>query len=72
MDYLLHDHGRLQFQELQKNMPDSIGERNYLVNVGLGIKSVRRHITLHGFVFYIKYFFQSDWGVTRQFGLIVK
>ena len=47
-------------------MPDSIGERNYIVNVGLGIQSVRRQITLHGIVFDIKYFAQSDWVVTRH------
>lgn len=59
MEYLLH--GRLQFQELKKvNTLDSVGERNYFVNVGFGMKSVRRKITLQCLVLDIKYFFQSD------------
>ena len=39
MDYLLH--GRLQLQKLKTvNMPHRVGERNYWVNVGFGMKSV--------------------------------
>jgi hypothetical protein len=46
------------------NMPHSIGK--LLSKCCFGNKISLKGLTLHGFVFDIKYFFQSDWVVTRH------